>query len=251
MIWSGSLTMGLVNIPVRAVPLTRDMGLHLRMLHRSCRTRISLRRFCQEGREVPLSEIVFGYPLGKDRYVVLERGEVDGARPASKDVISIDRFVSFFQADPHYFERTYLLLPDRSEEAYSLLRTVMERTGKAAIGRITLRDRERAVLVHYYRDAIVATTLRYWDEIADPKIFASMADLPKPDEKEIELAEEIVERLTGDLDLAAYRDEYRERIEGLVRSKLGEAVPTVKEERGRPAAKGLMEALRMTAESLR
>lgn len=250
-IWSGSLRLGLVNIPVKAVAMTRDRRIGFRMLHRSCKTPISFKRFCQEGDEVGLADIVYGYPLEKNRYVVLNKKEIDDARPESKSVIELDRFVNFFQADPHYFEKTYLLLPDRSEAAYSLLRKVMEETGKAAIGRMTIRSRERVVLVHYYENAIVATTLRYHDEVLDPAGYPALKDLPEPTEREMELAKEIVKGLTGDLNISSYRDEYEEKIEALVRSKMEGAVVAREKKKARPAAKSLMDALRQTAESLK
>ena len=178
--WSGSLGIGLVNIPVKAMLMTKDMRISFRMLHRSCKTAISFKRFCQEGEEVSLSDIVYGYPLGNNRYVVLEKKEIEEARPESKSSIALDRFVNFFEIDPHYFEKTYLLLPDRSEEAYSLLREVMEKTAKAAIGRITFHTRERPVLVHYYRQALVATTMRYPEEVLDPQNYQAIRDLRAP-----------------------------------------------------------------------
>jgi len=249
--WSGSLRIGLVNIPVKALLMTKDVRISFRMLHRSCKTQISNKRFCQEGEEVTLADIVYGYPLGKDRYAVLEKKEIEAARPESKNTIVLDRFVNFFEIDPHYFEKTYLLLPDKSEEAYSLLRNVMEKTAKAAIGRITFRSRERPVLVHYYRQAVVATTLRYPEEVLEPENYQAIRDLPEPQEKELELALEIIKSLSGELDLSSYHDQYKERIEALVRSKMAGTVEVPEKKKTRPVAKSLMEALRLTAESLK
>ena len=251
-IWSGSLRIGLVNIPVKAVSMIRNTRISFRMLHKACKTPISFKRYCQEGEEVSLADIVFGYPLGNEKYVILEKKEIDKAKPESRSTIALDRFVSFFEVDPHYFEKTYLLLPDRSEEAYSLLRAVMEKTGKAAIGRITMHSRERPVIVHYYRQAIAATTMRYPDEIRDPSGYAILKELPEPSEKEMELGFEIVRGLTGELDYSAYEDEYKKRIEALVRSKM-EGVVGVPErkKKEKPPAKSLMEALRATADSLK
>ena len=248
---SGSLRIGLVNIPVKALLMTRDVRVSFRMLHRSSKTQISNKRFCQEGEEVTLADIVYGYSLGKDRYAVLEKKEIEAARPESKNTIVLDRFVNFFEIDPHYFEKTYLLFPDKSEEAYSLLRTVMEKTAKAAIGRISLRSRERPVLVHYYRQAVVATTLRYPEEVLEPENYQAIRDLPEPQEKEQELALEIIKSLSGELDLSSYHDQYKERIEALVRSKMAGTVAVPEKKKTRPAAKSLMEALRLTAESLK
>ena len=249
--WSGSLRIGLVNIPVKALSLIRDRRISFRMLHKSCQTPISFKRICQEGEEVSLADIIYGYPLDKSRYVLLEKKEIDSARPDSKNTILLDRFVNFFEIDPHYFDTTYLLLPDRSEEAYSLMQAVMEKTGKAGLGKITFRSKERLVLVHYYRGAIVATTLRYDGEIMDPQIFPALQDLGQPGEKELALAAQIIESLSGELDLTGYKDQYREKIEALVKSKMEGTVIIPEKRRARPAAKSLMEALRQTAESLK
>ena len=250
-IWSGSLRIGLVNIPVKAFSMIRNTRISFRMLHKACKTPISFKRYCQEGEEVALADIVYGYPLGKDKYVVLEKKEIDKAKPESRNTIALDRFISFFEVDPHYFEKTYLLLPDRSEEAYSLLRAVMEKTGKAAIGRITMHSRERPVIVHYYREAIAATTMRYPEEITDPAGYSVLKELPEPSEKEMELAIEIVRGLTGELDYSAYEDEYKKRIEALVRSKVEGVVIVPEKKREKPPARSLMEALRATADSLK
>ena len=249
--WSGSLRIGLVNIPVKALSLIRDRRISFRMLHKSCKTPISFKRICQEGDEVPLADIIYGYPLDKNRYVLLEKKEIDSARPDSKNTILLDRFVNFFEIDPHYFDTTFLLLPDRSEEAYSLMQAVMEKTGHAGLGKITFRSKERLVLVHYYRGAIVATTLRYDGEIMDPQIFPALRDLAPPGEKELDLAVQIIESLSGELDLTGYKDQYRGKIEALVKSKMEGTVLIPEKKRTRPQAKSLMDALRQTAESLK
>jgi DNA end-binding protein Ku len=250
-IWSGSVTIGLVNIPVKAVPITRDKRIHFRMLHKKCQTPIHYSRVCEEGEAVPEEEIVYGYRLAKGKYILFEKSELKEARPESSDQIELDRFVNFFQVDPHYFDRTYFLKPDGSEKAYSLLRTVMDKTGKAAMGRMTISAKEHIVLVHYYQDAIVATTLRYPDEVITPSLFPELKGLPEPTEKELSLAREIVDKLTGELDLSQYRDGYREMIEALVESKMGKEVVLHEAKKGKPAPRSLMEALRETAESFK
>jgi len=249
-VWSGSLSIGLVNIPVRAIPITIERRTGFRMLHKKCNTPISYRKFCGEGDEVPQSEIAYGYKLERDKYLVLNKKEIDSAKPKSSKVIELDRFINFFQADPHYFERTYLLIPDGSDMAYSLLRKTLEKTGKAAIGKMTMSSRERIVLVHFYREAVVATILRYQDEVLDPSDRPEIANLPEPGEKELALARDIVDRLTGEMDLSLYHDRYRERIDELISSKLKGEVVHLEKKAGRPPAKSLMEALKETAQSL-
>jgi DNA end-binding protein Ku len=107
-------------------------------------------------------------------------------------LIELDRFIEFFQVDPHYFERTFLLIPDNSEKTYALLRKVLEKTGLAAIGKVTMSTKERVVLIHYYQNAIVATTLRYPDEVREPSHFAELKDLPEAAEDELAQMTKIV-----------------------------------------------------------
>ena len=167
-IWSGSISMGLVNIPVRAIPITIERKISFRMLHQKCKTPISYKLFCEEGDEVPKSEIAFGYKLKGHDYLVFDKKEINSAKPVSSKLIELDKFIEFFQVDPHYFERSFLLIPNNSEKPYALLRKVLEQTGLAAIGKVTMSTNERVILIHYYQNAIVATTLRYPDEVADP-----------------------------------------------------------------------------------
>lgn len=250
-VWSGSLRMGLVDIPVRAVPITMDRKVRFRMLHRSCGTPISNRRYCELGEEVPFEDIAYGYKIQKGRYVAFSRNEIEEARPESSKIIDLDSFVNFFEADPHYFERSYLLIPDKSESSYALLRDVLEQTGKAAIGRMTMRSKERIVLIHYYRHALVATTLRYADEVLDPGQAPELSHLPEPNEKELRLAREIVDRLTGTMDLTRYQDSYRQRIEAMVQAQLDKKPLSFEKKARGPTPRRLEQALEETASALR
>ena len=168
----------------------------------------------------------------------------------STKLIELDKFIEFFQVDPHYFERTFLLIPDNSAKPYALLRKVLEKTGLAAIEKVTMSTKERVVLIHYYHNAIVATTMRYPDEVTDPSHFAEIKDLPEAGEEELSMMIKIVDKMTKDLDLRLYHDGYEERIEALITSEMKEEVAQVKEEKPKkPAAKSMMEMLRETAES--
>ncbi|MDG6257393.1 MAG: Ku protein [Methanomicrobiaceae archaeon] len=249
-VWSGRLSLGLVNIPVKALPLVQDRRIRFRMMHRTCETPIHYKKVCEEGHGVPDEEVVFGYELPGGEHVLLEREELRNARPRSSQEISLDAFISVFEVDAHYFEKTYVLIPDGSEAAYALLRRVMQRAGKAAVGKATLHSRERVVLIHHYRNAIVATTLRYHDELLDPTDAPALEGLPEPDDEEIELAHQIVEKLSAPFDLAAYEDRYGARLEALIRARAGGRPLVLEEESREVSAKTLMEALRETALSL-
>jgi DNA end-binding protein Ku len=201
----------LVNIPVRAIPLTIERKVSFRMLHQKCKTPISYKIFCQEGDEVPKSEIAYGYRLKRHDYLVFDKKEIDSAKPESSKVIDLDKFVNFFSVDPHYFERTWLLIPNNSEKPCALLRKTLDQTGMAAIGRMTMSDKERIVLIHFYRGAIVATALRYPDDVRDLFHIPELENLPEPDEEGLSLMAEIVNKQTVDLDLSVFHDTYREK----------------------------------------
>jgi DNA end-binding protein Ku len=222
------------------------------MLHQKCKTPISYKLFCEEGDEVSKSEIAYGYKLKGHDYLVFDKREIASAKPVSSKLIELDKFIEFFQVDPHYFERTFLLIPDNSEKPYALLRKVLEKTGLAAIGKVTMSTKERVVLIHYYQNAIVATTLRYPDEVTEPAHYAEIRDLPEAGDEELALMTKIVDKLTVDLDLSIFHDGYKERIEALIKSKMKGEVAQVQEKRPKkPVAKSMMEALRETAESLK
>jgi DNA end-binding protein Ku len=220
--WSGSISMGLVNIPVRAIPITLERKISFRMLHGKCKTPISYRLFCEEGDEIPKSEIAYGYKLKGHDYLVFDKKEIDSAKPVSSKLIELDKFIEFFQVDPHYFEKTFLLIPDNSERPYALLRKTLEKTGLAAIGKVTMSTKERVVLIHYYQNAIVATTLRYPDEVTEPSHFAELRDLPEAGGDELALFTQIMDKMTRDLDLSVFHDGYKERIEAMIKSKMKE-----------------------------
>jgi DNA end-binding protein Ku len=248
--WSGVISLGLVNVPVKAISLIRDRSIHFRMIHEECETPISYKKFCEKGKEVTDSEIVYGYELTRGEYVLLKKEEIDEAKPESGSVIRLDSFIDFLEVDPHYFEKTYLLVPDRSEESYSLLRDTMKMKGKAAIGMVTMFSRERIVLIHHYHNAVVATTMHYEDEVLDPGVAPQIARLSSPGKEELALAGEIVEKLTAPFNLGKYHDHYRERLEQLIIARQKGEKIKIAPAKPKAEAKNLMEALRKTAESL-
>ncbi|MDD1675073.1 MAG: hypothetical protein LUQ17_00100, partial [Methanomicrobiales archaeon] len=211
---------------------------------------ISYKKICEKGDEVPDTEIVFGYEVTAGEYVLLEKAEIDAVKPESSSIIHLDSFIDFFEVDPHYFEKTYLLVPDRSEESYALLRGAMTKKGRAAIGTVTMFSKERIVLIHQYHNALVATTMRHEDEVFDPGIAPQIARLPHPREEELTLAGEIVDKLTAPLDLGKYHDRYREQLEELITAKQKGEKVKIAPKKPKAEAKSLMEALRKTAESL-
>jgi DNA end-binding protein Ku len=249
--WSGSITIGLVNVPVRLHTMVRDRSFSFRLLHREDGQPLKYDRVCsRDGRVVPWAETVKGYEIRRGEFLVFEPDELKAALPESDRKIRIDKFVYYLSLDPVYFESSYILVPDRSEEAYSLLVTALQDLGRAAAGTITLRTKEYPVVVHVYDGALVLTTLRHADEVTMPHAFAILPQLRVPKEAELALAKKIITDLSGDFSLNDYPDRYREAVLALIDRKLaGEKI--VYEEPHPEEAKELMQALQETIATLK
>jgi DNA end-binding protein Ku len=249
-IWSGSITIGLVNVPVKLYAMIYDRGISFHFLHKTDNQPLKYERVCtKDGQIVPWEEVVKGYEVAKNEYVVFDKEELEAAKPESDKRIRIDKFVDYFSVDPTYFNSTYALMPDKSKDAYGLLLAALKKMGKAGAGRITLRTKEYPVLVHAYKDAIVLTTLRYGYDVVDPQEFEEVKDLKTPEKAELDLAVKIVTDLSGEFDITEYKDTYRQKVEELIAKKLkGEKI--VVEKPAEEEVKGLMVALRETLKQL-
>jgi DNA end-binding protein Ku len=248
--WSGSITIGLVNVPVRLHTMVRDRSFSFRLLHRADGQPLKYDRVCsRDGVVVAWADTVKGYEVRKGEFLVFEPEELKAAMPESDRKIRIDKFVYYLSLDPVYFESSYILVPDRSEEAYSLLVTALQELGRAAAGTITLRTKEYPAVVHVYDGALVLTTLRHADEVTPPHAFSILPSLPVPKETELALAKRIITDLSGDFSIHDYPDRYREAVLALIDRKLaGEKI--VYEEPHPEEAKELMQALQETIATL-
>ena len=248
--WSGSITIGLVNVPVRLHTMVRDRSFSFRLLHREDGQPLRYDRVCtKDGRVIPWADTVKGYEVRKGEYVVFEPDELKAVMPESDRKIRIEKFVYYLSLDPTYFETPYILVPDRSEEAYSLLVTALQDLGRAAVGTITLRTKEYPVVVHVYGGGLVLTTLRHADEVTSPHAFEQLTSLPVPKGSELMLAKRIINELSGDFSLTDYPDRYQEAVMRLIEKKLaGEKI--VHEEPHPEEAKELMQALEETIATL-
>jgi DNA end-binding protein Ku len=219
--WTGAISIGLVNIPVRLAVIVKEQTIPFRLLHKKDGQPVRYERVCTRDNEVvPWAEIARGFEVGEGEYIVIEKEEIEAIRPESDRRIRIDRFINVLSVDPVYFDRTYLLLPDGPADAYALLRDTFRSMGRAGIGRITLRTKEYPVLVREYNDALIITTLHYPDEVTEPGRVAELSGMPVPGKKELSLAEKIVTDLSGEFEIGDYHDTYRERIEALISSKM-------------------------------
>jgi len=250
-IWSGTVTIGLVNVPVKLYTMIFDKGISFHFLHKQDGQPLKYQRVClRDDKVIPWEDTAKGYEVRKGEFIIVEKEELKAARPESDRRIRIDRFVDYFSIDPIYFETSYILTPDKSDDAYSLLLTALEKMGKAGTGKITLRTKEYPVLVHPYRGSLVLTTLHYSYEVTDPRNFEELKELKEPKREELDLAKKIIADLSGEFNITEYKDAYRQRVEELIMKKMNGKTITV-EKPVKEEAKELMVALQETLKQLK
>lgn len=249
-IWTGSLAIGLVNVPVKLYPMIYDRGISFRFLHKTDGHPLKYQKVCtKDNKVIPWEEVAKGYEVTKNEYVIFDKEELEAVKPESDKRIRLDKFVDYFAVDPVYFDRSYALMPDKSADAYGLLLTAFEKKCRAGVGRITLRTKEYPALVHAYKKALVLTTLRYAYDVVDPRGFEELQKLKDPEKAELDLAVKIVSDLSGEFDITEYKDTYKQKVEELIKKKLKGQIVTP-EKPVQEEVKGLMVALRDTLKQL-
>jgi DNA end-binding protein Ku len=223
-IWNGSLSFGLVNVPVSLTSAARDLDLHFRQLHKKDGAPIEQRRYCsKEDKEVEWEEVARGYELDKGKLVVLTDTELASVQPRKTRTIDIEAFVDLADVDPIYFDHPYVLMPSGDSEgtqrAYRLLVEVMERTERAALGRFVLRTKEYLVLIRAAGGRMKLTTLRFHDEVRPAKDVPKPTKRDKPAKKEVDQAVALIEALACPWDPGRYEDRFQKRLKKIVRDK--------------------------------
>ena len=221
-IWNGTISFGLVNIPVGVFSATRSERLEFHLLHEKDMGRINNVRVCQvDGEEVAYEDLVKGYEYEKGEYVALTDEDFEKAAAESSKTISITDFVDVQEIDPMFFETPYYLVPGKSADyAYVILRETLKQTQKAGIAKVAFREREHLAAVKPHGRALMLDIMHFPEEITP----ASELDLPGEKatvkDKELKLAEQLVESMTVSFDPKKYKDTYRERLEELIEKKL-------------------------------
>ena len=248
-IWSGTISFGLLNVPVRLYSAVSRKTIRFNELRGSDAARIRHKRVAEgEEQEVPYDEIVKGYEISPDRYVVLTREELEELNPAKTRAIEIQDFVDIEQIDPIYFESPYYLGPaEGAEKAYARLVDAMQSSGKAAIARFVLRNKEHLAAIRPMNGVLTLTTMRFADEVVSPQELDDVLpeSAPPVEKREREMAEKLIESLAGNFDPGKYRDEYREQLLSLIERKAqGEELVAPETEEPKPTrAPDLMAAL--------
>jgi DNA end-binding protein Ku len=252
--WKGFLKISLVNIPIKVFPATESSGsISFNQLHGECQTRIQQKRWCPHcDREVPNSEIVKGYEFEKGRYVVMSDEDFDQVRPESTRVIDLVQFADAAAIDPMYVDRTYYLAPDggMAADAFAVMRDGMQ--GKVGVGKLALYGREYLVAVRPLGKGIVMHTLHHAAEIRGIEAVEELNAVPeKVKPEEIKLARQVIETFAQPLDLASYRDEYREGLQRIIDAKIaGQEVVTSAAPDAPPKVVNLMDALKKSLDAV-
>jgi DNA end-binding protein Ku len=248
-IWSGSISFGLLNVPVKLYSAVARRGISLREIRESDGARIRHRRVAEgTDEEVPYEKIVKAYEIAKDRYIPLTKAEMEALAPERSRAIEVQDFVDLEQIDPIYFDSPYYLGPaEGAARAYSLLAQAMEESGKVAIARFVFRNKEHLAAIRPADGVLTLTTMRFADEVVQPDELEDVLpdEVPKVAKREVEMAEQLIESLTREFDPSAYRDEHREQLLATIERKAAgeEIVAAPAEEPAATKAPDLMAAL--------
>lgn len=220
-LWNGSISFGLVNVPVKLFKAQARNDVRFHQLHQKDGVRIQQKRVCPaDGEEVPYDEIVKGYEIAPDRYVTIDVEELSALDPKATHTIEIHDFVDLDDIDPLYFDSGYYVVPDkRAEKPYSLLVAAMGETRKVGIARFVMRTKEYLCAVRVKDGALVLETMLYADEILPIEDLDLPEDVEGPTKRELGMAMQLVESLSGDFEPEKYHDEYREKVVALIEAK--------------------------------
>lgn len=221
-IWSGHISFGLVNIPVKLFSAIKKTTISFHQLRRSDGCRIRLKKVCPvDEKEVSNEEIVKGYEVSPDNYVIITQAELDSLVPQANRSIDIEDFVLLTDIDPLYYNQSYYLVPDKGAgKAYNLLQAAMEQTEKVAIARFILRNKQHLSAIRPHGKTLTLSTMYYPDEIVNTENLETLpVDNIEPTQKELAIATQLIQSLTATFEPGKYRDEYQEKILAMIEDK--------------------------------
>jgi DNA end-binding protein Ku len=221
-IWSGAISFGLVNVPVKLYSAVSKKTVRFHQLHDKDGVRIQQKRWCPaDDEEVQYEHIVKGYEISPDEYVVVTNEELEGLEPKKTKTIDIEDFVDLDEIDPLYYDHPYYLLPDKSAaKPYKLLHQAMTDANKVGIARVVIRSKEQLVAIRPVDDVLAMSTMNFADEIVPTDNFDEpTADDAETTKREVEMAQQLIDSLTSDWEPDRYHDTYRERVLDLIEKK--------------------------------
>jgi DNA end-binding protein Ku len=252
--WMGTLSFGLVSVPVKLYSAVTRKTVHFHQIHTLDNGRIHQKHVCSlDGEEIPLSEIVKGYEIAPDRYVPVEASELAALEPLFTRTIQVEDFVALEEIDPIYFDHPYHVVPGPGgAHPYRLLLHAMKDTGKIAIGRIVMRSKERLVAIRPRENALLMLTMSYADEVNPTTGLRELEGLEgELDEQELDVARRLVASIAEPFDIDKYQDTFREAVLDLIdRKAAGEPLQLGAEPERPPDSPDLMKALEASLEQV-
>lgn len=250
-IWKGRISFGLVNIPIKLYSAAEDKAFSFNQLCQNGH-RIQYKRWCStEDREVPYEEIQKGYEIAKDNYVLIQKEELENIKLKTSKTIDIKEFVEAKEVDPIFVQKSYYVAPDSKtpDKAYLLLVNILNNTGRVAIGKVVLREREQLAALRAFQRGIIMHILHYLDEIRPideiKEISAIATSKVKLEEQEVALGKILVDQLGSErFDISDYSDTYAKELEKLIEAKSQGKLHIVNEEEPKETTKDLLEALK-------
>jgi DNA end-binding protein Ku len=247
-IWNGSISFGLVNIPIGLALATQRSDIAFRTLHRECGTPIKQKRYCPfHERDVEADELVKGWEVAKGEFVMVEEEDLEAIALQRSQSIEILRFVKLEDVDPVYFDRTYYLAPassDAQRRPYVLLLEAMKETGMAAVGKFVLWGKENLSLIRPHGDTLALETLFFAEDVRSRAEIEDMVAEAEVKEPELELARQVIDSLAGEWDPADFENEYRRELRAMLEAKLEGREIKVPEPAPEAPVVDLMDALR-------
>lgn len=247
--WKGTISFGLVNIPVKMHAATENKDVKLRQLHKECQTPVKYEKVCPVcNREVKNEEIVKAYEYAKNKFVVLDEEELEALKKEQADkAVEIFDFVKLADIDPIYFEKSYYLSPNEGgSKAYGLLRNALKDTEKIGIAKMIIRSKEQLAVIRVYKDTLVVETIHYPDEVRNVQDVPNVPEEMKIVKKELDTAKLLIEQLTTEFEPEKYKDDYRTALLELIEEKKNKDQTTTTVPVGKPGPNyeaNLMDAL--------
>jgi DNA end-binding protein Ku len=250
-IWSGSLSFGLVNIPIKLYSAIERRPVTFHLLHGKDQSPIEYRRWCSKGgHEVPWNEVVKGVDIGEGKYYVFTKNELASLKPKKSDIFEVTEFVDGGGIGRVLTDQHYYLGPEKSGlKAFFLLRETLRRTGKVAIGTFVMREREYAAAIEPFGPAMMLTTLNFEDEVRSIEEMEGLKDAPILKKTELELAEQLIGKMTEKrLDISKFHDTYLEKLKEALEKRDLEHLVAVAEEVKPTTEENLIDALKASLE---
>lgn len=252
--FKGAISFGLVNIPIKMFTATEDKDIRFRSIHKKCHTPIKYKKMCPTcGEEVKPDDIVKGFEYEPGKFVIVSEEDIKSAKAeVHARTIDIVDFVSLSEIDPIYFDKTYYLSPQpevtASAKAYNLLREAMNQSNRIAIARVTIRNKQTLCVLRVYGEVLVMETIFYPDEIRSVSEIPALPHEMKVDEKEMGIAQQLIDNLSSEFDPSKYTDEYRVALKKIIEDKIAGKEVVSQPDAPETNVIDLMEALKASLE---